>query len=228
MLRAYRSGGSYCRRAAVISIETLLRIARRRLNMLRLHRGGRYVPLIAPAALLNRRRMIDAVRSARIGHAIVVDNRRVMHNRRIHIRVVNERWSHMHHGSVIEKAVASPFAAGKTDAHVTEAIVHASVVADVRAPVSSMKDVRAAFKTPVGRRPKQAWLRSRHPCAWNPVVALRPIRPISRRPQVPFFRAGWLFIHRKHRWSNIDADKNSGIRRRRNQRKHKRDQRHTR
>jgi hypothetical protein len=160
--------------------------------------------------------MLNAARSTSVGHVIVVDDGRVMHDRRIDIGVVDHSCVHAHHSGVVRKVSAAPFATGKTDAHISEAIVHAAVVANVRAPVTAIEAVRSAFKTPVGRRPEVSRLRSRHPCARNPVIPAVAISPVARRPQKSILWAERLFINHQRRRRNTYADKYSGIRRGRN------------
>jgi hypothetical protein len=137
----------------MVGVEALLRIMRSRLEVLTLHNARGYVPLVAETAFLGRRLMPDAARSARIGDAPLVDDGRSVDDRLIAVDVV-EAAADMQNRSVVEEASATPVAAGEADAHVAKAIVHTAVVANVRAPVAIMEDVRAAFISPVRRGPQ--------------------------------------------------------------------------
>ena len=202
----------------MVGVEALLRIMRSCLEVLTLHSARRHMPFAAETSFLRRRFMPDAARSARIGDATVVDDRRVVDNRLIAIDIVKSA-ADVHDRRVVEEVSPTPVATGEADTHVAEAIVHAAVVANVRAPVAFMEDVGAAFISPVGRGPQQPGLGSRHPRTRNPVIAGVAVGPVSRRPKPAIFRADRLFINRQDRRSNVNADKNSGKRRCRNQRK---------
>ena len=196
----------------MIGIELLLRIVCRRINVLLLHSSGRNVMFVHRHALLWPRLVANAVGSAVVRDVVVVDDRGIMHDRLIYVSVMNDGVIHMHDGRVVEEVATTPLAAGKAKAHVAEAIVHATVVADVRTPVTGMEEVNAAFKAPVWGRPKIARLGSWHPCARHPVVAVGTVSPVTRRPQITLFRAGWLLIDRQHRRCKVDADEHSSER----------------
>lgn len=89
----------------MIGAEASLRIMGRRLDMMRLCFCRRYMALIAEPPLLCRWRVIDAVRAARIRHAIVVDDRSVMHNCLINVGIVSPSSAnpYMHHSCVVEE-----------------------------------------------------------------------------------------------------------------------------
>ena len=205
----------------MVRIEPLLRIMRSRLEMLTLHCARRRMPLSGEPALISRGLVPNAARSARISHMPVIDDRRVVNDRLIPVDVV-ETAAYMHDRRVVEEVAAAPFAAGKTDAHVPEAIVDAAVVSNMQSPIAVMEDVMAAVKAPVRGRPEKARLRSRHPRARDPVVAGIAVSPVTRRPDISIIRAERLFINRQHRRSNADTDEHSGKRRRRNEGKQKR------
>jgi hypothetical protein len=156
--------------------------------------------------------MLDAARAACISYAAIIDDGRVPHDCLVHIGVVNDGPIHAHHSSVVREAVSAPLAAGKADAHVTEAIVDTAVIADVLAPVAVMEEVMSAFKAPVGGRPEVARLGSRHPGAGNPVITVLAVRPVAGGPEVAVFGAGWLFVNGEHGRGDANADHDSGKR----------------
>jgi hypothetical protein len=146
---------------------------------------------------------------------IVVDDRRIVNDRLVDIRVV-EPAAHMHDRRVIEEVAAAPFSTGKAHTHIAESVVHAAVVANVCAPIAAMEEIMTAFPAPIRRRPKKARLRSGNPRARHPIVAFIAVSPITRRPHISIFRAWWLHIDWQHRRRNVDANKHSGERRNRN------------
>jgi len=151
-----------------------------------------------------------------------------MHDRLIHIGIVNDRPVYAYDSSVIREVTTAPFAAGKADAHISEPVVNTTVVADVRAPITCVEEIVSAFKSPVGRGPQKARLGSRYPGARNPVIAVVTISPIARRPKISIFRARRLLIHRQYRRSDADADDYPGKRRCRDEAEQKRKQKQTR
>jgi hypothetical protein len=172
--------------------------------------------------------MLNTASATCISNVVVVHDRRIVNDRFVHIGVVNHGSVHIDYGCVIREVSTAPFTAGKTDAHVTEAVVHAAVVADMETPVAVMEEIMPAFPAPVRRRPKVARLRSRHPGARHPVIAELAISPISRRPQIAVIRARWLHIDWHYRRGDADADKHSGKRRCRDEAKQSREQKHAR
>ncbi len=156
--------------------------------------------------------MANATGPAYIRHSIVVDDRRIMHDGLIHIGIVNDGPVHVHHGGVIRELTTAPFATDKADAHVTEAIVDAAIVSDVRTPISGVEDIHTIVEAPVGRRPQCSLIWSRDPCTRNPVVAVIAISPVAWHPHQTWLRASWLHINRKDWRRKSHADENTRIR----------------
>jgi hypothetical protein len=90
--------------------------------------------------------------------------------RPVNICGVNYGLVHMHDSGVIGEGAAAPLAAGKSDAAVSEAVIHAAVVADVRPPIAFMEDIAATLPAPIVGGPQKAGLRRRHPGTGNPEV----------------------------------------------------------
>jgi len=152
--------------------------------------------------------MPDAAWPTRIGYVAIVDDRGVMHDRLIHISVVNDGPIHANDGSIVGKVSAAPLTAGEADAHVSESIIDTAVVAHVRSPVASVKEVMPTFKAPIGRRPKVTRFGSGHPCARNPVIAvIVGVGPVTGSPKIAVLRAKWLLVHRHDRRCDPDADR---------------------
>src|SRR5262249_36745974 len=113
----------------------------------------------------------------------------------------------VHRAVVVERA-AAPISANVADAKVAETVVHATVEADVRSPVSRVPKVEAFTPTPVAWRPKEPWFRGDHPRARHPEITVFPIRPVAGRPDVAITRASRLHIHRQYRRRDADRNKN--------------------
>ncbi len=102
--------------------------------------------------------------------------------------------AHVGDGSVVVEVVAVPVATEEADADVAEAIVDATVVADVGAPVAGIEAVATAVVAPVGRGPKGTIVGGRAPGAGNPVVAAITPGPVAGGPHVVGIGRGRLIV----------------------------------
>jgi hypothetical protein len=108
--------------------------------------------LVAGDSLARRRVVVNAARTAAIAYMAVPCDIASFHGSVVYVHRVKAH-SHVHDRGVIGKDSAAPLAAGKADAPVAEAVVHAAVVAHVRTPIARMEDVHAVLPAPVVRRP---------------------------------------------------------------------------
>ena len=123
-----------------------------------------------------------------VDNVVVVD---VVHNR--DIDVVD--------GTVVVEVVAIPIAALVTDTNVTEAVIDATVEADVGAPVAAVELIAVMPVTPVARRPERALIRSLHPNTRHPVVARRRVVPVAGGPEITITGSLRLVVVRQgRRW----------------------------
>jgi hypothetical protein len=150
--------------------------------------------------------VMDAAGSTAEGHVTVAGDEASIDTLVVLEGGVDVAAVHMHDRGVVVEVVAAPLSAGKAKAAVTKAVVDASVVADVRTPVSLMEAILAAFPTPEGGRPQRAFIRGGHPCAGNPVVALVAVGPVSGCPHHAGLYAGGLLVDGQGR--RRDADNN--------------------
>jgi putative CocE/NonD family hydrolase len=195
-----RARGCRDRRMSAVRLGRQGGILHRLGEVLALHRGGRDVLLVHGGSLRGRRLRSDAARTV-VAHAVdrgVVD-RGVVDHRVVDVGVVDHGGVHAHHGRVVGEYPAPPLAADEADAAVAEAVVHAAVEADVRAPVAGMKQVHAADEAPVSRGPQHAHSRGRDPGAGHPVVPAVP-GPVTGRPQPALLGTGRLLILGQRRW----------------------------
>ena len=116
------------RRAALVVLEELPAIGAGRARE-ELRGGGRDVGFVARGGLARVGHAPDAVRTAVVADAAVVD---VVDHYVVRIHVGDMRDVHIGHRAVVEVAVVVPVAAHETDADITEAVVDAAVEADVR------------------------------------------------------------------------------------------------
>src|SRR5579862_1700025 len=86
------------------------------------------------------------------------------------VDIVNIRDVHIIHRAVVIERSVSPISALIADPAISEAVVHATVEADLRTPVAAIPRIGVATPTPITRRPQHASLGSHHPCAWYPEV----------------------------------------------------------
>ena len=56
------------------------------------------------------------------------------------------------HRAVVKEAAVLPVATFVTDAIITKAVIYTAIKANVRPPISDMKDVDAFFRLPISRR----------------------------------------------------------------------------
>jgi hypothetical protein len=147
---------------------------------------------------------MDSVRTAIERDAPVIRDGVAANDSLVHIGVVNDGGIHAHHRGVVCELSSAPLAAYKAYTHVAMAVVNSAVIPNAVAPVTVVKGVASAVPTPPGRGPESAYIRRRHPCPGNPVVAVIAIGPIPRRPHPAFVRAERLLINRKYRWSKSD------------------------
>jgi hypothetical protein len=157
--------------------------------------------------------MADPARAAAICNAPVIPDRVPLHYPAVFVGVVNERLVHPDNCPVVCEMVLTPLSADEADAHVTEAVIHASVVAHMPAPVSIMEHVEAVVPAPIRRRPERTLVRGGYPRPGYPIVAIVAICPVTGRPHQALFRAGRLFINRQHRGRKSHTDKYSRKRR---------------
>src|SRR5271165_328567 len=117
--------------------------------MLRLRRYRRNVSLVGIGFLFGRRTSRHAALAAVECHVRIV----IHDHGAIHVDVADYGRIHIHDSGVVEESPAAPLAAVESVAAVTEAIVNATVEADMRSPVAGIPDVGAVIPTPVAGGP---------------------------------------------------------------------------
>jgi hypothetical protein len=133
----------------------------------------------------------------------------------VDVDVGDVNCAYIHHGGIVEKRAAAPFAAAKAASKVTEAVVNAAVKADLGAPVAAVPCVGAVVPTPVTGRPKEARLRSLHPGSRHPIVAVIVIPcPVAGSPQITFAGTQRHLVNRQRRRTDAHRDANADLRRR--------------
>ena len=180
------------------------RVPHRFLNVLSLDRRRRNVGFARRQPFLRRGRRADAARATVVTD--VIDGRVVDHG--LLVGVVDNVHVDVRDRRVVSKSAVGPAAAHVADADVAEAVVHATVEADVRAPIAGIEPIDTAGEAPVARRPQQADARRLDPRARHPEVAAPGVAPIARRPQVA--RLGQRRLHvlrqRRRRFSRSDLE----------------------
>ena len=177
------------------------------LFLLPLRRSWLKARLACEGCLLRGRPRGYAVRPAIEAGVIVIDDRRVVDHRCIHIRRPNDGRVHVYSRCVVSELTTAPLTAGKSTSTVTISIIHAAVEADLRPPVTAIENIIAAVSpSPIARRPEIARLRSLYPCSSNPVVvALAVPGPIAWSPHVVGLRTGRLNVNRNSGWSDASG-----------------------
>jgi hypothetical protein len=199
--------------AIVFGIQGLVGLGRS--DVLDLVGGGGYVLIMRSNQFLRSGGMLNAAGASAIGNVVIVDDCGLVDDGGVDVGVADDGLVHVHDRGVIGKFVSAPFAAGKADAHVAEAIIHAAVVADVGTPVALVKSVLAALPAPVSGRPQRTLIGRGHPGSGNPEVSVVAPAPIAGSPHQVGLRAGWLFIDRQDRRRDPDTDADGDLRERR-------------
>jgi hypothetical protein len=102
-------------------------------------------------------------------HAAIIN---VMHDCDVHIVV----------RAVVVEMSAAPVAALVAETDIAKAVIDAAIVADVRAPVATVKAVAVIVVAPVAGGPESALVGSLDPPAGHPVVAALTPCPVAGRP----------------------------------------------
>jgi hypothetical protein len=98
------------------------------------------------------------------------------------VDVVHISDVHVVVGAVVVEMPAAPVAAFVANADVAKAVIDATVVADVRAPVTTVEPITVMPVAPVAGRPERPLIGSLHPSAGNPVVTGGSPCPVAGRP----------------------------------------------
>jgi hypothetical protein len=135
----------------------------------------------------------DATSAAVVGDAIVVidDDSAVVDVGDVDVDAVD--------GTVVVEVVAVPVAAVITDAGVAEAVVDATVEANVQTPEAAMKAVAVVVGAPIAGGPEGAVVGWSAPCAGDPVIACGSPTPVAGSPDVVGRGGDGLFIIGKRR-----------------------------
>jgi len=182
--RTWSCGRCY-RRTTVICGGTHFRVGPRCLHMLGLSCDRRNVPFARCSFFLSgwaRGNSSIAAVIADAVHRIVYDRRVVCIVDDVHVDVVD--------GTVVVKVAPLPTPALVAMSKVAVAVVDPTIKADYRTPVAGKEPVSISFPGPIRRSPVIIGLRSKNPCARNPVVAILLVPcPITRCPDVIGSRA---------------------------------------
>ena len=121
------------------------------------------------------------------------------------VDVVNDRDIHVVHRGVVAEGSVGPISTAVADATVAEAIVDATVEADLAAPVAFIPSEGIAAPTPIAGSPEQANAGRLHPRARHPEIAFIAVRPITGRPQITFSGNHGLGVNRQRGRSDRDG-----------------------
>src|ERR1700722_8161367 len=191
-----------CRRVAVVHRRELRAVGAGEVLLLALHSGRFHVAVAIRRHFAGGCAGIDAAAAAvvadAVGFAVIADAAVV--------GVVNVGHVHVIHRAVVIEMIVVPVAAFVAVAEIAEAVIHAAVEADVRAPVSTVPEIAAAAPAPISGSPEEADLRRQNPDAGNPVVAGIGVGPIARSPDVTVTGAKGLGINRQGWRSEADRD----------------------
>ena len=195
-------------RNAMIHRSKIGLILFRDLLMLLLGRSRRQMTLAGEGLLLRCRFRGNSIRTAVEARVGVVDDSRIVDDRRIDVGRPNHGGVHAHCRCVVSEDSTAPLTAGKATSAITESIVHAPIEADLCPPIAGVEDIHTAISpAPITRCPEISSLRSQDPGSRDPIVVANAIPgPIARCPHVVGLRAGRLNVNRESGRFDIDAD----------------------
>jgi hypothetical protein len=127
-----------------------------------------------------------------IAHAVIV--RDVGHVG--DVSIVDDRIVYVRDPAIVIELVMVPVSAVVAATHITVAIIHTAIVANVAAPKTAMPSIAPRIVAPVSGCPQRAGIGSRDPHSRNPVITGLRIRPITGRPKIVWFGAGRLLVFR--------------------------------
>src|SRR5208337_1464979 len=128
------------------------------------------------------------------------------------VNIVNVRDVHVVHRGVVVEGPVIPISAFIADTTVAEAVVDATVEADMRPPVAFIPREGTAAPAPITGSPEEANFGSHHPRTRHPEVALITISPVAGRPQITVRGDHGLLVHRQR--GRSDRDRHAELRRR--------------
>src|ERR1700687_4280850 len=138
-----RPGRGCNRRLALIRGGTQFRVRTSLLDMLVLCSNGAGVAFLMVCIFLRRRTSIDAAVAAIVAYAVY----RGVFDPRV-IGVANDRVVYAIYGCIVVKPIIFPAAAFVAVTTVTEPVIYAAIISDVRAPITFMEKEHAAAPTP--------------------------------------------------------------------------------
>jgi hypothetical protein len=141
-------------------------IGARAFLVLYLQRRWPRVLFVRPGKFLGRRLGFS---SAGPIEADMVHRRRVD---RLVIGVGDDGRIHSGNSGIVKEHPVIPIAALVTRAGVSEAVVDAAVITDMRSPISGVPNVPRTLKAPVARSPQQTHSGWDHPGAGHPVITI--------------------------------------------------------
>src|SRR5580700_4591904 len=151
--------------------------------MLHLVGGCLEVVLVGRLHLHSRRMHLNAL-AAIEAYVVDVHDGVFRHNGSVLVHIGDVHASKVCNGTVIGENSTTPLAADETDAAEAEAVVHATIKPNVRAPVAAVTAVDSPFITPVARRPQKTGDGRLRPHARNPEVAGVSVGPVAGSPEI--------------------------------------------
>jgi hypothetical protein len=165
-------------RTTTIHVIELLAVFGGRTLMLNLRAHGRCPRATEGCDLSGLRTGCDTTTAPVIGYAggIVNDDGSVINVSDVDVYSINR--------TVVVKGVSVPIAAVIAETGVTEAVVDASVEADVSAPVAAVEAPTVVVPAPIAGGPEGPVIGREAPGAGDPVVTCRRPVPVTRGPDV--------------------------------------------
>jgi hypothetical protein len=196
------------KRPSMIDGSKLVSVMHSRLLMLLLF--GRTLDMPVPHGRLLTRigAITNPTRPAVITYPV---HRYIPDNGSIDIHIADNGCIDTRDSRIIPEMPAIPLPSIITTTPITTTIIDTAIVSYMRSPISAVPPIHSADKTPVTRRPVKSCLRWLLPITWHPIITLISISPVTRYPDKPIYRAGWLLINRYDRGRRMNGNSNADL-----------------
>ncbi len=196
VIRGRERAGRYQRRrtTAASRCRKLRTIRRGFPRMLHLS-GNRGCPPIANhCCFLRRGTSFNSASSTVVAHPAAPALRNA-----VVVNILNSRRVYIRHRAVVIHPAVVPVSSVVATAGISETVIDAAVVADMRTPVARVPVIVAVVEAPPGRCPERTHIRRQNPSSGNPVITGVRITPVAGRPNVVVAGSGRLAVIRKRR-----------------------------
>ncbi len=122
--------------------------------------------------LRRQRPSANTLWAAVVADVVVVNDRRIVDHNLALVHIGDVDISNVVDRSVVIELIIVPVTALIAAAHISKAVIHTAIEADIATPIAMIESVTAVEESPIAGRPQSPLIRRLRPCAWNPVISL--------------------------------------------------------